>query len=540
MLKKSLLTIGVGLTVVSLGLGQAQPAHAFWLELPTSLKAILEQVHAEGPGTMGPGGGNGGMMQPPPGGGGQQPGMNGGGQQSNMTNPPPCGGMNGGQMGMPQNNFQPNGQGPQGGQPGFNNGGMGGKPIMGNGPMDGNKMGDGMNGGMQQMGDGQGKPLPGKTGGMMSDPTKLLQELKRGGGQMDGTMNRFQQMIGDGQQKGLKLPADVGDRMNKAQDMIKTIKGAQSLDDVKNINPDELDSTMNSLDSDRQNLQQQDQNSKQDKQQLDQMKKQAASQLKGLKNFDQQIAKLTKLKIAIPTTISDQLTKVKTAFATVASATTADDAQTAMEEASSAMQDLQDTQQTLAALGRLPQMKKQSDQLLNNLNKDLKKAKTAADKLSKKGTDLSSVITQFQAAIDKLKAARDAALEKIQNGEVEDGLDDLQTEFFEQMDDVRQYPETIQVMSSLGQFTSNFKQQLTAATRQIKSLKSQGEDTTDLESLFNEAQGKGQAVLDAMKAQPLDMDSVLEALQDFQSARSAFQDGVQQLKPTTSDTTVTQ
>jgi len=90
-------------------------------------------------------------------------------------------------------------------------------------------------------------------------------------------------------------------------------------------------------------------------------------------------------------------------------------------------------------------------------------------------------------------------------------------------------------MGSVGQFAGTFKQQLTAASRQIKSLKAQKHDTAQLEALFNDMQGKGQAVLDAMKAQPVDTDAILQALQDFQTARLAFQDAVEQLKPAGTD-----
>ena len=487
MLKKSLLTIGVGLTIVSFGLSQAQPAQAFWLELPTSLKALLQQVRAEDTGSMSAGdsGDDGTIedqpvdedqgMTPPADETDTEPGNTG-------TAPPPAG------------------QSPTTNQAGNN------PPLI--------------------KGDANGK---------ISDPKKMLQELKRGGAQMEGDLNRFQNMIDDGQQKGLKVPADLITRVKKADTLIKKLRGAQSLNDVKKINPDELDSTMNSLDGDRQNLQQQNQDGKQQKQQLARLKKEASSRLKGLKTVDQQIAQLTKLKIAIPSTISEQLKKVKTAFNTVGSATTADEAQTANGEATTALADLQNAQQTLTTLSRLPQVKKQSDQLLIDLNKEIKKTKTTVAKLSKTGTDLSSVLTEFQTAIDKLKIARDAALEKIKSGDVEGGLSDFQTEVFAQANDVRQFPETIQIMGSVGQFAGTFKQQLTAASRQIKSLKAQKHDTAQLEALFNDMQGKGQAVLDAMKAQPVDTDAILQALQDFQTARLAFQDAVEQLKPAGTD-----
>ncbi len=77
MLKKYILTIGVGFMALGLGLTQAQPAQAFQLSLPNYLKAIWPAkmtVEAQQGGTFGPppggrGGGGGNTFGPPPGGG---------------------------------------------------------------------------------------------------------------------------------------------------------------------------------------------------------------------------------------------------------------------------------------------------------------------------------------------------------------------------------------------------------------------------------------------------------------------------------------
>ena len=183
---------------------------------------------------------------------------------------------------------------------------------------------------------------------------------------------------------------------------------------------------------------------------------------------------------------------------------------------------LNDSRQQLELLSRWPQTIKQVDKQLAQLSKELGRDKSLVDRLSGKGINLAAEYGQFEEAVNKLKAARDTAVSKVQNGDAQEALDTLESDFFAQMDDVWQHHQVIQMMSNLGRFAVEFKRNLSGFEREVKNLQRRKIDTSDLEDLIAEAKSKGEEVSAMLKNSSIDPESVMSALQELETIKQQF------------------
>lgn len=384
-----------------------------------------------------------------------------------------------------------------------------------------------------QMGPGQEQFGPGGGGndghqGPSEEQQKQQQErqmkdMKRGINQMQMNLNRLEKMFVQAEKKGVTIPQDVKDKLDKAKSIISAMMTASTPDELQAAGMDDLSGLMQDLEEARQTL-------VQNAEQLQQMKRGLQGLERGLAMFDKQIAKLTKQGVAVPADLTDNLAKVKAIVAAVKNAQTLDEAQKAgLEDLQDLMDNIDQSRQQLEVIARWPQTLKQVDGVLKQLNKELSRDKSLVDRLNKKGVDLSSVYSDFADAVAKLQSVRDDATAKMQAGQSEDAFSALEDDFFGQMDDVWQKSREIQLMSNLGKFASQFKQHISQAKQQISRLARQKIDTSDLENLLAQAQTKGQEILDLMKAQPIDTDAVTNAIEELQNLQQDFDSKVGEL-----------
>ncbi len=259
------------------------------------------------------------------------------------------------------------------------------------------------------------------------------------------------------------------------------------------------------------------------------MKKGIGQMEKGLKMFKNQVAKLVKQGVAVPSDITDNLTKIENIIAAVKNAQTWEDAQAAgIEDMGDLMQDLNDSRQQIEMLTRWPQMKKQMESEVKKLDRELKNAKTITSRLAKKGIDLSAVYATFEAAVNKLKLVKDEAVGLMQT-DVEGAMDLVQNDFFGAVQDVWESQRVIQTMSNLGRFTSDFKRGIKDAERQIKELSRKKIDTAELQDLLNQAKAKGEGVLGLMKSATIDEEMIMAELQMLEDLKGQFEEKMNEL-----------
>lgn len=348
-----------------------------------------------------------------------------------------------------------------------------------------------------------------------------LKGLQQGARGMENALKQFENMQKNVQKAGGKMSDEAQAKFQQIKQNIQTIKNAKSAEEIEEIETDGLQDDINSLMEDAQKAMQ-------DVQQLKGLKQGMKGMEQGLKQFESQLARIAKQKVAIPAEIKEKVAGIKTKIAAVKTAKTWDEAEAAgVEDLQDSMESLNDYRDQLEVLMRLPMMQKQMDQQMARLNTEVKKTGTIVAKLKKQGIDLAEEQAAFAAGVAQMKTVRDNALAQVKSGNpeaIKTALDDLEENFFGQMTDVMEYSRVIQTMSSLSRFAADLKKNLTAAQTQINQLKRKKINTTELESLLNQAKAKGAEVTALTKAKPLDTDAVMDGIAALEDLRTQFDD----------------
>jgi len=432
--------------------------------------------------------------------------------------PGPCPASTGSQMGSqmsPGPQMGPN-QGPMmGGQGQFNQG---------------SQMGPG---GQGQYGPGdQGMMGPGGEGQMMDDrgeqqrkqqEERSLKDMKRNVRQMESGIKQFEKMVQKAEKSGTAIPQEVKDNLAKAKTIIDTIKNATTFEEMQSAGMEDFGDLMQSLDQARQDLFEK-------AQRLQDIKRGLKGMEQGMRMFEKQLAMFAKQKVAVPQDVTDTLAKIKELIAKIKTAQTWEEIEAAgLDDMQDLFQKLDESRQQLEILARWPQTLKQMDKELKRLTTELKRSKTLVDRLLKKGTDLTSLYAEFEAAVNKLKSVKEEAVSKMNAGDADGAFDLVENEFFGQMEDTWELHKVLMTMANLGRFASDFKQGIAEAQRTIKMLKRRGLDVSELEELLNQAKVKGNEVLAMMKEKPIDEEAIMAGLQELEDMRQEFEEKVAEL-----------
>ncbi len=343
-----------------------------------------------------------------------------------------------------------------------------------------------------------------------------LQQLHRGAEQMDHGLRKMDSMMKNSERKGMRMPPNVREKFDQTQNMVDKSRSAQGSEDVRGINGEELEQSMQSLDQSREEVQQKERH-------LKNIRRSVTGMERGISMFEKQVAKLTKQNITVPQGVTDALQKVKDTIAKIKAAEDPDEVQELMQDLPDLMDTLNESRQQLEMLFRWPQTLKQVDRELKRLTQELKRSKTIVDRLAKKEIDLSETYNQFEAAVNKLKSVRDEAVANVASGNSEEAFELLENDFFGQMQDVWEHQRIIQTMSNLGRFVSEFNRGIKDANRTIASVKRKKIDTANLESLLAEVKAKGEEVKTLLKASPIDDEEIMSLLQDIENLRQQFE-----------------
>lgn len=269
-----------------------------------------------------------------------------------------------------------------------------------------------------------------------------------------------------------------------------------------------------------------DQQQKMDEQRLNMMKKGMSQFTKEMSRVKSQVAAYKKKGVVIPSELSDALAKADEVVAKIKDATDPDELQDVMSDFQDSMEVMQEWMQKLPRMAQWPSLLKQAQSQLTKLEK----AYTAdAKKITASKIDLATNLSEFRIAIDEQKALLDEA-KSLKDSNFDSAFDKLTQEFFDNLNNTWENEKMIQTVLNLKRsIVTDIPKSLKSASTMITSLKRKKIDTTELQSILNEAKTLFEQVKTLYNAKPMDVDSLLEALDIMTTKREEFNDKVEEL-----------
>lgn len=258
-------------------------------------------------------------------------------------------------------------------------------------------------------------------------------------------------------------------------------------------------------------------------QQLAMLKRAIYGMEQGVKQFERQVARLTKQGITIPTTVTDKLARLKELFAAVKGAENFDKAQEDLQEISEAMQSLHEEQQVLEKLSRWPQTIKQIDKMIKQFDRRLKQNKALAAKLNKKGFAVDDVFAKFELSVNNLKEVRAKAVD-LAKTDIDQAYDLLEDEFFDKVEEIAESERVLQQLANLGRFSSEFTRGIKQAEKMIKTLERKKIDVSALKEKLAAIKEQGEEIKRLMKEKPLNEEALVDAFEEMQSSHQEFEE----------------
>lgn len=378
-------------------------------------------------------------------------------------------------------------------------------------------------------GEGQYSPGPNFQEEMQKQQqARQLQDIKRGGRQQERDLKQFEAIMQSMEKKGMPVSQDIKDKVTRAKQILEKINAANSMEEMAatTYNAETGENQLEELQEIMQSLEETRREVFEGAQRLQDIKRNVKGAEAGIKMFEKQIAKLAKQKITVPQEIQENISKAKAIIDMIKNAKLWSEVggDEGMQSFGEVIQSLDENRQQLEMLARWPQTLKEMNGQLTKLKNELKRSKSIVLRLAKKDVDLSGVYATFEAAVERLKSVRDGAVAKIAAGNAEEAFDLVENDFFGQTDDVWQNSKVIQTMNNLGRFSSEFKKGIAMAQKQVKNLKKQGKDVSELEGLLEQSKAKGGEVLAMMKkGGDIDEETIMGMLEELEDLRQLFE-----------------
>ncbi len=368
-----------------------------------------------------------------------------------------------------------------------------------------------------QQGMQNGQDQRGSMGGQ--ENKQFMKDMKREVKRVESQLRKFESQFKDNPEM-LQKAAEVKAKLDK-------INSAQTSDELmeQDLDPGSLGGIMQELEEARREAEQ-----------CKRMKNDMKRGLKGMKSgvnmFEKQLKKLSQKGIATPANIQENIDKIKTMLQKIETGDSCNIEELGMDEMPDLFQNLDESRQQLEMLTRWPEMKKMMNKELKKLQTELKKAKSAADRLNKKGIDVYDILANFESAVAKLQVVGNEAEAKLQSGDAEGAMELLESDFYGQMEDVWQYNRMISMVTNLGKFTSESQRGINNAKRMITQLKRQKKDVSELQDLLEDATAKRQEIINTLKsvkASEVDEEGVITMMEEMENLKQEFDDNVSEL-----------
>jgi len=144
--------------------------------------------------------------------------------------------------------------------------------------------------------------------------------------------------------------------------------------------------------------------------------------------------------------------------------------------------------------------------------------------------DLSGPVGEFEATLNSAKEAYAAAKGMMTAGQIEEGFDKLETDVFDQMENLGELHGIVQMIGRLSTGLAQVDRDIKSYQRQLDALKRAKKDVTEAQAILDD----GKATLAELKtiaaAKPLDPEAVFDLLKQVEDARGRFLEALNELK----------
>lgn len=231
--------------------------------------------------------------------------------------------------------------------------------------------------------------------------------------------------------------------------------------------------------------------------------------------------------IALPQELTETLTKVDEVAKAVKEAKGPDELEMAVSDLNDQMQLIQEWIHKLPRLVQLPRLLKQADLQIKTLDRTYlnlgRRAKTA--KLTE---DLKEIFAEFKTAIDEQKTML-AEIKESAKTDLETAMDNLEQEFFSNLDNVYSHQRTIEMALNIKQGLNKISLEMKRADQTLKTLKRKKVDITELTELLNTAKSQFTELKTLAAIKPFDPEAVIAALDELMTSKQEFDDLVEEL-----------
>ena len=159
-----------------------------------------------------------------------------------------------------------------------------------------------------------GMPAGIKTGPSEEQLKKIeaqkLKGMKQGANGMEKGLKKMEAQYAKLEKNGTAIPAEIKEKLKQARTMIDTIKNATTAEEIEAVDTDQFSTLMDELGNSVGEIQKQ-------AQMLAGLKKAAKGMQKTITTFENQITKLTKQGLIIPTETTENLNKIKAIIAAI-------------------------------------------------------------------------------------------------------------------------------------------------------------------------------------------------------------------------------
>lgn len=262
-----------------------------------------------------------------------------------------------------------------------------------------------------------------------------------------------------------------------------------------------------------------------DEQRLEMMKKGLKQFNKEVARIKSQIASLQKKGINIPVELSGAIAQMDAIAEKIKNADSVEAIEDDMDDFQDASNTIREWMPKLGMMAQMPQMFKQADKEISRAEK----AYTSdAKRIKSSKMDLSDLLAEFRKAIDEQKAVLNTAKE-LSSSDPEKAINNLQDDFFGNMDNMWEKERVIQMALNIKQGMSQMTREMKDADSLIKKLKAKKVDTSELEQLLSQAKAEFEQVKVLASAKPIDLESLMDQIEKMIDVKQEFGDKVQEL-----------
>lgn len=278
--------------------------------------------------------------------------------------------------------------------------------------------------------------------------------------------------------------------------------------------------------------QQEQQEQRMNEQRFQQMKRGLSQFKNGVsgmkKNMNNMKKNLDKCGISLPTELTDALDKSTAVIQKLDAAKTADELEDVVGDVEDVGGVMQDWGPRMGDMMRICEMMKRSEadykRMEREMNRVIKQATAAKKKL-----DLSDMVDGLKQELAKLKEAKDAA-KNLAKTDPESALEKLEDEFYGQFESLNNDRQEIETVLNVTQGLRQGKNEIKKYDSQLKTLKRQKKDTSELESNLADIKKKLAELESFMKKKGIKADDIIAMVEELFDLREEFLDKLNEVR----------